>query len=147
MTNVDVTVGTNKKLIPRFRGPYVVYKVLDNDRYAIKDIPNCQLTQKPYDNVLEAARLRAWVKDMCGTADVTNELDTAVGVIEAITMSGSPSCNMYNVYTVGVETALKYGYETEIVRNCNRLTVAPGSITHRRCAARPLVERLTPTRA
>lgn len=60
--NVDTTIGTNKKLIPKYRGPYVVHKVLQNDRYVIRDIENCQMTQIPYDGVLEAARLKLWVK-------------------------------------------------------------------------------------
>lgn len=42
VTNVDVTVGHNKKLIPKFRGPYVVRKVLKHDRYAIGDIDGFQ---------------------------------------------------------------------------------------------------------
>lgn len=60
MRNVDTSVGSNKKLIPKFRGPYVVHKVLPHDRYVIRDIENCQLTQLPYDGVVEAARLRLW---------------------------------------------------------------------------------------
>lgn len=60
--NVDTTIGTSKKLIPKYRGPYVVHKVLENDRYVIKDIENCQLTQIPYNSVLEAARMRLWMK-------------------------------------------------------------------------------------
>lgn len=61
MRNVDVTAGVNKKLIPTHRGPYAIHKVLPHDRYVIRDIENCQLTQRPYDNVIEAARLRKWV--------------------------------------------------------------------------------------
>lgn len=60
--NVDTTIGTNKKLIPKYRGPYVIHKVLNNDRYVISDIENCQVTQIPYNGVLEAARLKLWVK-------------------------------------------------------------------------------------
>lgn len=60
--NVDVTAGTNKKLIPTYRGPYVVHKVLPNDRYVIRDVENCQLTQRPYDNCIEAARIRPWTQ-------------------------------------------------------------------------------------
>lgn len=62
MRNVDVTVGTNKKLIPLYRGPYTIHKVMPNDRYVIRDIENCQLTQRPYNNIIEAARLRPWAE-------------------------------------------------------------------------------------
>lgn len=60
MRNVDTSVGSNKKLIPKFRGPYSVHKVLPHDRYVLRDIENGQLTQLPYDGVVEAARLRLW---------------------------------------------------------------------------------------
>lgn len=60
MRNVDTSIGSNKKFIPKFRGPYVVHKVLPHDRYVLRDIENCQLTQLPYDGVVEAARLRLW---------------------------------------------------------------------------------------
>lgn len=60
--NIDTTIGTNKKLIPKFKGPYVVHKTLSNDRYIVKDIENCQLKQIPYEGVIESARMRHWVK-------------------------------------------------------------------------------------
>lgn len=60
--NVDTTVGTNKKLIPKYRGPYKIHRVLRNDRYVIRDIETCQMSQIPYHGVLEAARLKPWTK-------------------------------------------------------------------------------------
>lgn len=39
--NVDTVVGTNKKLIPRYRGLYVVHRILGNDRYVVRDVENC----------------------------------------------------------------------------------------------------------
>lgn len=57
--NVDTSVG-NKKLIPKFRGPYIVHKTLVNDRYVIRDIENCPITQLPYDSIVEARHLRLW---------------------------------------------------------------------------------------
>lgn len=62
MTNVDTTPGANKKLIPKYRGPYVIHKVIGNDRYVIRDVNSCQITQRPYNNVIEASRLRKWVE-------------------------------------------------------------------------------------
>lgn len=61
MRNVDTVIGSNKKLIPKFRGPYVIDRALGNDRYVIKDISGCQLTQLPYDGVVEANKIRRWV--------------------------------------------------------------------------------------
>ncbi|XP_065362090.1 uncharacterized protein LOC135955660 [Calliphora vicina] len=59
--NTDNTVGKNKKFIEKYRGPLIVEKVLSNDRYIIKDVDNCQLTQIPYKGIVEAKRLRKWV--------------------------------------------------------------------------------------
>lgn len=58
--NVDTTIGTNKKFIPKYRGPYRIHKVLPNDRYVIRDIENCQISQLPYDGIIEAARIKRW---------------------------------------------------------------------------------------
>ena len=61
ISNVDTTVGTNKKLVPKFKGPYQVDKVLPNDRYVIKDVDGVQVSQIPYDGVIEAKNMRLWV--------------------------------------------------------------------------------------
>lgn len=61
--NVDTSVGNNKKLIPKFKGPYTIHKVLPNDRYVIKDIDNYPITQMPYVGVLEAARIKHWMRE------------------------------------------------------------------------------------
>lgn len=75
MRNVDNSIGKNKKLIPKYRGPYVIHQVLPNDRYIIRDIENCQLTQIPYRGVLEAARLKPWVQVPCGEREDECEQD------------------------------------------------------------------------
>lgn len=58
--NVDTTVGTNKKFVPKYKGPYRIYKILPNDRYVIRDIENAQISQIPYDGIIEASRLKRW---------------------------------------------------------------------------------------
>lgn len=60
--NVDMTVGQNKKLIPKFRGPYVVRKVLDRDRYIVSDIEGFQLTQRPYEGIVGSDRMKMWIR-------------------------------------------------------------------------------------
>ncbi|XP_037939272.1 uncharacterized protein LOC119672324 [Teleopsis dalmanni] len=58
--NVDTTAGTNKKLLPKFKGPYVVQKKLQNDRYVVRDIENAQITQIPYEGIIEACNIKLW---------------------------------------------------------------------------------------
>jgi hypothetical protein len=60
--NVDVTVGQNKKLIPKFQGPYVVGKVSDQDRYIVGDIKDSQLTQHPYEGIIGPDRVKMWIR-------------------------------------------------------------------------------------
>lgn len=42
--NVVTTAAVNHKLLPKFRGPYEVKKVLDRDRYIVGDVAGFQLT-------------------------------------------------------------------------------------------------------
>lgn len=60
--NIDTTVGKCKKLVPKYKGPYIVHKSLPNDRYVIKDIENCQITQMPYNGIIESARMKKWIQ-------------------------------------------------------------------------------------
>jgi len=62
ITNVDVTVGHNKKLVPKFRSPNVVRKVLKHDRYVIGDIDGFQVTQRPFETIVGPDRMKMWVK-------------------------------------------------------------------------------------
>lgn len=70
--NVDTTIGKNKKFVPKFRGPYVVHKVLANDRYVRRDIENYQVTQMPYDGVIESAHIRRWADHLGMNLDCYN---------------------------------------------------------------------------
>ena len=62
--NFDTTVGVSKKLIPRYKGPYEVVKVLRNDRYVLQDIENFQVTQKAYVGTWEASNMKPWYNDL-----------------------------------------------------------------------------------
>lgn len=35
--NEDVSIGINKKVIPKFKSPRAVHEVLRNDRFMVKD--------------------------------------------------------------------------------------------------------------
>lgn len=61
LKNFDVTPGVNKKLIPKYRGPYEVKQVLDNDRYLITDVDNFQLTQRPFEGVFSPDSMKLWL--------------------------------------------------------------------------------------
>lgn len=44
--NEPASTGDSRKLEPKFRGPYIVRKVLGNDRYLLEDIPGYQVSNK-----------------------------------------------------------------------------------------------------
>jgi len=60
LRNFDTTIGTSKKLIPRFKGPYKIIKELRNNRYVVADIEGHQASQRPYQGVWEPANMRPW---------------------------------------------------------------------------------------
>ncbi|CAK9827606.1 Pro-Pol polyprotein [Anthophora retusa] len=56
-----VNVSDSAKLVPQFKGPYEVAKVLRNDRYVIKDIDGFQVTQMPYKGTWAVWNMRPWL--------------------------------------------------------------------------------------
>lgn len=59
--NYDSTPGAPQKLIPRFKGPYQIDRVLRNDHYVLKDVEGFQLSQVPYKGTWEAKNMRPWI--------------------------------------------------------------------------------------
>ncbi|XP_063920326.1 uncharacterized protein LOC135135234 [Zophobas morio] len=60
--NIDVTPGINKKLLPRYRGPYEIKKSLGNDRYWITDVEGFQVTQIPFEGVCCPENMKLWLQ-------------------------------------------------------------------------------------
>lgn len=59
--NYETASGVPKKLLPKFRGPYEVKRVLANDRYVVCDPPGFQNTQQVYEGIWEARNMRPWL--------------------------------------------------------------------------------------
>ncbi|CAD7078596.1 unnamed protein product [Hermetia illucens] len=60
ITNVAPSTGFSRKLEPRYRGPYVISKVLRFDRYVVEDIEGLQRRQRRFNSVFRAEHLKPW---------------------------------------------------------------------------------------
>ncbi|CAD7093720.1 unnamed protein product [Hermetia illucens] len=60
ITNVAPSTGFSRKLEPRYRGPYVISKVLRFDRYVVEDIEGLQRRQRRFNSVFHAEHLKPW---------------------------------------------------------------------------------------
>lgn len=58
--NFDCKTGIARKLIPKYKGPYQITTILDNDRYILEDVDGFQQTQIPYKGVWAAHNIKPW---------------------------------------------------------------------------------------
>lgn len=72
LRNFDVTVGASKKLIPRYKGPYMIVKPLRNDRYLVSDVPGFQNTQRKYQGVWEPKNMKPWIR---GDPEISDKIE------------------------------------------------------------------------
>ncbi|XP_011858461.1 PREDICTED: uncharacterized protein K02A2.6-like [Vollenhovia emeryi] len=56
--------GEERKFKPSYKGPYLVAKVLNKNRYVITDIPGFNITQKPYNSILSPDKFKPWIKPL-----------------------------------------------------------------------------------
>lgn len=59
-TAVGSNQGQSRKLLPKYSGPYVVTKVLENDRYAIEDVCGSTRAQKKYHGIVSVDKMKAY---------------------------------------------------------------------------------------
>jgi len=57
-----VKPGESKKFKQKYKGPYLIAKVLNKNRYVVTDIPGFNLSSRPYNYILSPDRLKPWVK-------------------------------------------------------------------------------------
>lgn len=56
------TVGENQKLKPKYKGPYVIKKVLDHNRYVISDIDKYQVSSRPFTGIFDPSNMKLYQK-------------------------------------------------------------------------------------
>ncbi|XP_062538327.1 uncharacterized protein LOC134206613 [Armigeres subalbatus] len=57
-------VGERSKLNPKFKGPYVVKKVLDRNRYVIADIDGYQVSNRKFEGIFDPSNMRLYQKNL-----------------------------------------------------------------------------------
>ncbi|KAB0790651.1 hypothetical protein PPYR_14904 [Photinus pyralis] len=62
---ISIVVSTLNR---REEGPYIVSKLLDNDRYVVKDVDGFQLTQIPFEGIVESSRMKPWSENNPSTS-------------------------------------------------------------------------------
>lgn len=60
--NVQNAPGINRKLAPKFKGPYRIHRVLSKNRYVVTDVPGHQLSNRPYNSILSPDKIKPWIQ-------------------------------------------------------------------------------------
>lgn len=58
--NLPPATGESRKLEPRYKGPYVVKRVLDRDRYVVADLDDIQRNQRPFESIYASDKMKPW---------------------------------------------------------------------------------------
>lgn len=61
MRNASHKIGENKKLLPKYKKPYLIRKSLGNSRYIVTDIPD-NIKVKSLNTILSSDCLKLWMK-------------------------------------------------------------------------------------
>ena len=56
--------GMSAKLEPKFKGPYRIKKVLDNNRYVIEDVPGFQVSNIRFEGVFDPLNMRKYKSEL-----------------------------------------------------------------------------------
>lgn len=65
--------GTNKKLLPKFKGPYQIKAVLKKNRFVVTNAPGCNITQKPLNTILSSDKIKPWIRVSEAQVDTEQE--------------------------------------------------------------------------
>jgi len=70
--------GESKKMLVKYKGPYVITEVLPNDRFRVQDLPEIQRTQRFYEGVVALDQMKMYMNsgsDSCEEEEDSNQED------------------------------------------------------------------------
>ena len=56
-------VGENSKLQPKFRGPYIIRKCLDRNRFVVGDLDHYQVSGRPFTGIFDPNNMKLYKRD------------------------------------------------------------------------------------
>lgn len=76
LRNIVTEAGVNHKLLPKFKGPYIVSKILGNDRYVVTDVPGFQISRRRFEGTFSPPNMKPWMQ----TNDIENKNDDELDI-------------------------------------------------------------------
>ncbi|EFA07709.2 hypothetical protein TcasGA2_TC002186 [Tribolium castaneum] len=58
----NAPTGSSQKLLPKWRGPYRITKILGNDRYEVQNIPGLSRSRGTFISVAASENMRPWIQ-------------------------------------------------------------------------------------
>ncbi|XP_037922978.1 uncharacterized protein LOC119659126 [Hermetia illucens] len=119
-TNVAPSTGFSRKLEPRYRGPYVISKVLRFDRYVVEDIEGLQRRQRRFNSVFHAEHLKPW----CTAAPfLDNDTDGSDNEEDPGNVPGQewPNCHKRAIVTTMGSKRVEFETPTDMDHNMFRV--------------------------
>lgn len=58
--DLQAKAGQSKKFKVNYKGPYLITKVLDKNRYVVRDVPGFNLSNKPYNTIHSPDKIKPW---------------------------------------------------------------------------------------
>lgn len=84
--NEAQATGSSRKLEPPWKGPFIITKVLENDRYVVEDLPHSKRKQRHYCSVYASDGIKPWCT-LPPDAEIEDDYDIEVDV-----MPGEADC-------------------------------------------------------
>lgn len=67
-------VGIRGKLQPKFKGPYIIKKVLDRNRYVVSDLDGYQVSNRRFEGIFDPMNMRLYQRN--GEEEIGDFSDT-----------------------------------------------------------------------